>query len=231
MKIAKQDKYCAFCGALLRGRQKKYCSSTCQRKGFLKPVQTKTCLYCRQEFIPGRRQFVGRFCSRKCSGSYYGKIKHENKQRIEEQKIELYKLKNETKRLSAELESLKKRISQIKICEICNEYMIARKTTQRMCRACAKKTDNIRRDRRLYRNGKPDLSITLEKVYERDLGICQLCNSFIIFGNDTNADNYPSIDHIKPLSKGGLHSWDNVQLVCRRCNTLKGNKEQRNKRK
>lgn len=35
-------------------------------------------------------------------------------------------------------------------------------------------------------------------------------------------DNYPSVDHIVPLAKGGLHSWDNVQLAHFKCNTLKG---------
>ena len=36
--------------------------------------------------------------------------------------------------------------------------------------------------------------------------------------------NYPSIDHIVPLSWGGLHSWANVQLAHHGCNTAKGAK-------
>ena len=32
---------------------------------------------------------------------------------------------------------------------------------------------------------------------------------------------YPSIDHIYPVSKGGMHAWNNVQLAHRKCNTYK----------
>ena len=35
---------------------------------------------------------------------------------------------------------------------------------------------------------------------------------------------YPSIDHVIPVSKGGRHSWDNVKLAHRLCNTVKSNK-------
>lgn len=30
-----------------------------------------------------------------------------------------------------------------------------------------------------------------------------------------------SIEHVLPLSKGGTHTWDNVTLICHRCNTSK----------
>lgn len=36
----------------------------------------------------------------------------------------------------------------------------------------------------------------------------------------------PSVDHIVPLSMGGEHEWDNLQLLCKKCNTSKGNREQ-----
>ena len=35
--------------------------------------------------------------------------------------------------------------------------------------------------------------------------------------------NYPSIDHTVPVSKGGTHTWDNVQLAHFYCNRVKGN--------
>lgn len=76
-----------------------------------------------------------------------------------------------------------------------------------------------------------DKDITLEKLYNRDGGICALCggycdyNNYIFKGTAFIAGNrYPSIDHIKPLSKGGSHTWDNVQLVHKQCNSIKSNK-------
>ena len=76
-----------------------------------------------------------------------------------------------------------------------------------------------------------DKDITLEKLYERDNGICKLCggkcdyNDYSIIDNAFIVGNsYPSIDHILPLSKGGSHTWDNIQLVHKSCNSIKGNK-------
>lgn len=70
----------------------------------------------------------------------------------------------------------------------------------------------------------------LEELYERDNGICYLCgkpcdwndkeekNGVIVYGN-----NYPSRDHVIPKSKGGEHSWENLRLAHRLCNTRKSN--------
>jgi len=35
-------------------------------------------------------------------------------------------------------------------------------------------------------------------------------------------DSAPELDHIKPIAMGGDHCYDNVQLLCRTCNILKG---------
>lgn len=72
-----------------------------------------------------------------------------------------------------------------------------------------------------------DESITLEKLIHRDGGICQIC------GKQTDSDDisnghigrmYPTLDHIVPLSKGGSHTWDNVQLAHMACNSGKCDK-------
>lgn len=72
-----------------------------------------------------------------------------------------------------------------------------------------------------------DRSITLVKVYEKYNGICQICGKKTDkndrCGNSTGK-NYPTIDHIKPLSRGGDHSWQNVQLACLSCNSAKCDK-------
>lgn len=70
--------------------------------------------------------------------------------------------------------------------------------------------------------------ITLRALYNRDEGVCYLCGGKCNYEDYTKAgdvfiagDFYPSIDHVVPLSKGGLHVWENVRLAHRRCNTLK----------
>ena len=91
------------------------------------------------------------------------------------------------------------------------------------CAVCARRYWNRTKDNksRYTKNGKADYTITLQKLYARDGGVCKGCGKQIAFGQDPNADDYPSIDHIKPINKGGLHQWDNVQLMCRCCNYMK----------
>jgi hypothetical protein len=52
-------------------------------------------------------------------------------------------------------------------------------------------------------------------VLERDDGVCAIC------GDDVDPFHF-TIDHVIPLSAGGEHSYENVQLAHRDCNTRKG---------
>lgn len=38
-------------------------------------------------------------------------------------------------------------------------------------------------------------------------------------------DKAPELEHIIPLSRGGLHTFSNVACSCRKCNHAKGDKE------
>ena len=85
----------------------------------------------------------------------------------------------------------------------------------------------VKNDRRLKKinSRNHDNDITLEKLFRKDNGICYLCakecdwNDMDPDGNACN--NYPSIDHVIPIAKGGTHTWDNVRLAHRGCNTAK----------
>ena len=78
-----------------------------------------------------------------------------------------------------------------------------------------------------------DTGITLEDVYDRDHGVCWLCGELCQWedswsderGNFIAGNRYPSIDHVKALANGGSHTWDNIRLAHRICNTLKGIKD------
>ena len=70
--------------------------------------------------------------------------------------------------------------------------------------------------------------ITLRKLIARDGLRCAICGKMCdksdrSYGNG-NGPLYPSIDHIIPISKGGGHTWDNVQVAHLYCNTLKNDK-------
>ena len=67
--------------------------------------------------------------------------------------------------------------------------------------------------------------ITLKRLIKRNGLKCALCGGTCdlndkSYGNGSGP-NYPSIDHIKPISKGGSHTWDNVQVAHIECNWRK----------
>lgn len=70
--------------------------------------------------------------------------------------------------------------------------------------------------------------ITLNRLIKRDGLQCAICGGMCdlndkSYGNGSGA-KYPSIDHIKPISKGGSHTWNNVQVAHIECNWKKSNK-------
>ena len=71
-----------------------------------------------------------------------------------------------------------------------------------------------------------DKKIDLYEVYKKFEGRCQICGEMTDTNDRTDkkvGNNYPSVDHIIPISKGGTHTWDNVQLAHIICNSKKGN--------
>ena len=132
-----------------------------------------------------------------------------------------------------------------------NKYRHCKQTTMRTCKCCgnifftdkkinycskkcvnrvhSKNGEHARRIR--MKEQMVDKDITIEGLYNRDKGKCALCGGICEWNDYIKKDNcfiagnfYPSIDHIVPLSKGGEHSWSNVQLAHRVCNSRKSNK-------
>lgn len=54
---------------------------------------------------------------------------------------------------------------------------------------------------------------------KRDGYRCYMCDM------EFNEKQRATIDHVKPLSKGGTWDLENLKLACRRCNVVKGNRE------
>lgn len=58
------------------------------------------------------------------------------------------------------------------------------------------------------------LRITKKGVMIRDQHRCAYCSH-----------RATTIDHIRPRSRGGKHTWQNVVACCKHCNQVKGNKQ------
>lgn len=59
-------------------------------------------------------------------------------------------------------------------------------------------------------------------VFDKAEWCCEQCGvSTPIEMKGKNKCNSPELDHIIPISKGGSHTYTNVQLLCRQCNATK----------
>jgi len=113
-------------------------------------------------------------------------------------------------------------------CIVCGKEFIRNRDNAKTCsmRCSHAYCTAIRKGRykKLQQEGHYDYSVTLEAVYEKYKGVCNICGKKLNFDCGKFSNDYPSMDHIIPLVKGGYHTWDNVQLACRGCNNKKGAK-------
>lgn len=148
--------------------------------------------------------------------------------------------KKEKIRQNAHERYIKNFVSVEKICRYCGTpFMTQYKKSKVFCsEECAhkhtyylNKLADKRRHGKITALDRLDTDITLPLLYKRDKGICKICGGVCDWSDievrDTFAivgSNYPSIDHIVPISKGGSHTWDNVQLAHKQCNSIKSDK-------
>lgn len=97
-------------------------------------------------------------------------------------------------------------------------------------KACAWKATNrelaneYEHRRRAVKQGAAAERIDLAVVWDRDEGICWICDVQIdpaLIGPDPWSR---SLDHVAPLSRGGSHTYSNVALAHLRCNISKRDK-------
>lgn len=114
-----------------------------------------------------------------------------------------------------------------KKCKECGKHFTTTRNSKTFCSTvCNRKyhhriKETTRRER-IKLNGKVDHSISIERLIKRDGKMCYLCNEKVKLLTDTNHPEYPSIEHVIPIAKGGTHTWDNVKLAHRKCNCEKG---------
>lgn len=128
-------------------------------------------------------------------------------------------------------------VQEERFCERCGEQFVSKRADQKYCSdRCRNRMKQIKH--RIHKpnvdrvSSEVDKTITLYALIKRDKNICQICNEECDLydyevsetGTMNCGDKYPTIDHIRPCSKGGSHTWDNVQLACLKCNIIKGDK-------
>lgn len=95
------------------------------------------------------------------------------------------------------------------------------------CVNCKKERDayslkSQRLKRKLLMKASKVGSVSIKQVFDRCGWKCQMCGvKTPKEERGTYKKNAPELDHIVPLSKGGPHTMDNLQLLCRTCNAYK----------
>ncbi len=61
------------------------------------------------------------------------------------------------------------------------------------------------------------ISISRERLFSRDMHVCAYCGGCF-------PESELTIEHVRPESRGGANTWENVVTACRSCNQRKGNR-------
>lgn len=217
---------CVGCGGNVRpakvvGTKPKYCSIECRERtnyrmriesgGYdaqlakrraenaLKPSPTHTCLQCGARWES--RQKVSKFCSSKC-GNAYKDVHNE------------------------------KRCSELDCDRGVRAKGLCQMHWRRKARAEGRETLPAWDDRRranYHKRRAQKLTTAVEElnpmdIYQRDIWLCGLCSTPVDPDVAWPDPMSASLDHILPLSKGGSHTYENVQLAHLTCNVSKGNR-------
>ena len=217
-------KICCVCGKAFASFRKAEvtCSSECAKKYHSaerykkgKPAPKK-CVICGEDFTP----------------RFFRQVTCGNADCISANRYERYNRKRREDR-AKKAKDRPPVILEEKECAYCGALFISDpRIGKKYCgEGCAKSASRERRgrkDKRIPKAARVD-RIDIHRLFTRDGGKCYICGCGCDWddwraannGNKYPGDSYPTIDHVIPVSKGGLDSWANVRLACWKCNTLK----------
>lgn len=202
-------RYCLTCGNELSSRSKEYCFDCINNpEVYTGKIEARPCVVCGNVFRPKIDSSV--CCSSLCA-SKYGAI----------------------------LNAAGGDTSTIKTCVVCGIefHPLATHKNQKTCGSdkCQQRLDimhktvtgkrkDIHGRRKAVIRGAEAEKIDVLFVFERDKWVCQICGQPVDPSIEYPDLRCKSIDHIVPLSKGGKHTTENVQLAHLVCNISKGNR-------
>jgi predicted nucleic acid-binding Zn ribbon protein len=172
------------------------------------------CSECGQEFE--KKCASQRICSEEC-------IKARNARKFREEKARLGRNAGRIRLLVCEECGAKFEHTIYNAIPKCCSERCSRKNWERQNPAAAasiRRRSAHKRRAMKYGNGPLD-SIDPYIVYERDDWMCGICGLRVDPDLSCPHPHSASLDHIIPLSKGGTHTWDNVQLAHLLCNSRK----------
>lgn len=240
---------CRVCGRafleLSRGARRTTCSINCctlLRSVTISQSRSKStkrrrffCAECKREFRPmrgSRRKNI--WCGKKCYGKHVSRTKLLNRDQANfwRRAAEL----SARAVISAARMSLLSRQLRCTACgiaiddpglhkrKLCCECRIEVESLRSAAAAANRRRlakTNKRWRRRIYSAG--DM-IDKRRLFEHSFWRCNWCGIKTNPQLDYQHGDYPTVDHLIPLSCGGSHTWTNVLCACRRCNTERSTK-------
>jgi 5-methylcytosine-specific restriction endonuclease McrA len=189
-----------------------YCSRQCKYDAYRVPQRAAACVQCQAAF--STHQSSAKFCSLACKNQWFAArrppsptayVAHVREWRAHVDAL----LKSErlSRRQAKKLAALVPRPPRLAVDP-------------------ARQRASKRASKQRYRARKKAATVeqfTDIDIFERDGWFCQLCmkptpQSLV---GDFKHPDAPTLDHIVSFAKGGTHSRDNAQLLCRHCNSCK----------
>jgi hypothetical protein len=193
-----------------RGEGEEFCSRQCsddyrrkeRDRKVLERIKPKKriCSICGNEYI---KVLSSLFCSDECRKEHY--------RRLEQRRVD------------------SKSIIMTSTCKECGKEfsyksykrIIEKAYCSDKCMHKALRRNSRHKRRRLIKQSIKE-TISMDYLIKKYHGRCQICDCKVHRSNGKDwSPNIATIDHIVPVSKGGTHTYDNVQLLCAICNSRK----------
>lgn len=218
---------CAICSAPFPKTRslRVYCSFYCyKRAGYLKhrgPIPARRCIKCGEPLaaLSAKGERADRqFCSRRClKAAEYQRDRATISARAKARHAATHPRRHATCKGCA-ARFLAKRIDS-KFCSTDCFWKWFSGTPARMVAQRAVATKRYALKRGASSAERVDATV----VFARDKWRCQLCGEQTVKAQmGQRHPRAPTMDHIVPLSRGGAHSYQNIQCACLSCNLKKG---------
>jgi hypothetical protein len=200
---------CEQCGKLWQSTRKgprKYCSDNCRKIAIKNQnrFKEKICVKCGKSF---KTQNGAKYCSGDCYRQVFSEERRKKRPVYQCRKCgkEFFRPKSPTASLI-----------------FCSRECAGTGIIGKAKRTDPRAGNNYKRAK-LY--GVNYESVNKVDVFERDGWRCQICGKLTPKEKrGTKCLNAPELDHRIPISRGGPHTYSNVQCSCHKCNSIKSNK-------
>ena len=160
-------------------------------------MEERQCVYCGRPIEPGRRSDT-LVCDMACWNALSTQRKREAKHALE------------------------------RFCLVCGDRIpSSRRSDAKYCseRCAQDKRGHVNNAQRRIRVDSDLGSFSRWEIYERDKWVCQLCGETVDSELSYPDPKCASLDHVLPLSRGGSHHPENLQLAHLRCNYAAGDRK------